>query len=71
MTTTIPRAGTQSGRRRRGRRAVVPVLVLLFVGVLALGGWAWWRGVLAALPVRQHCTATALGRSTELNPEQA
>jgi hypothetical protein len=47
------------------------VLLLLFVGVLALGGWAWWRGVLAALPVREHCTATALGRSTELDPEQA
>jgi hypothetical protein len=50
---------------------VVAVLVLLFVGVLALGGWAWWRGVLTALPVRQHCTATALGRSTQLDPEQA
>jgi hypothetical protein len=49
----------------------VPVLVLLFVGVLALGGWAWWRGVLASLPVREHCTATALGNSAELDPEQA
>ena len=71
MTTTIPRTTTQSGRRGRWRGAVVPVLVLLFVGVLGLGGWAWWRGVLAALPVREHCTATALGRSTELDPEQA
>jgi hypothetical protein len=71
VTTTIPRAGTTRGRRGRGRRAVVPVLVLLFVGVLALGGWAWWRGVLAALPVREHCTASAAGRSTELDPEQA
>jgi hypothetical protein len=49
----------------------VPVLVLLFVGVLAVGGWAWWRGVLASLPVREHCTAKALDRSTELDPEQA
>src|SRR3954465_14255985 len=67
----MPRATTPSARRRRRRRVVVPVLVLLFVGVLALGGWAWWRGVLAALPVREHCTATALGNSTELDPEQA
>jgi hypothetical protein len=50
---------------------VVPLLVLLFVAVLVLGGWAWWRGVLSSLPVREHCTATALGNSTELDPEQA
>jgi hypothetical protein len=71
MTTTMARATTPNSRRRRRRRIVAPVLVLLFVGVLALGGWAWWRGVLAALPVREHCTATASGRSTELDPEQA
>src|SRR4051812_13895969 len=71
VTTTIPRATTPGARRRRRRRAVVPVLVLLFLGILALGGWAWWRGVLAALPLREHCTATALGQSTELDPEQA
>ena len=71
MTTTIPRATTAGARRRRRRSGLVPALVLLFVGILALGGWAWWRGVLAALPVREHCTATALGNSTELDPEQA
>jgi hypothetical protein len=71
VTTTMPRATTGGARRRRRRRGLVPVLVLLFVGVLALGGWAWWRGVLAALPVREHCTATALGNTTELDPEQA
>jgi hypothetical protein len=71
VTTTISRATTPSGPRGRWRRAVVPVLVLLFVGVLGVGVWAWWRGVLAALPVREHCTATALGHSTELDPEQA
>jgi hypothetical protein len=71
VTTTAPRATTPSARRRRRRRVLVPVLVLLFVGVLALGGWAWWRGALAALPAREHCTATALGNSTELDPEQA
>src|SRR5919205_3937419 len=71
MTTTMARVRTPRTRSRRRRRILVPVLVLLFVGVLALGGWAWWRGVIAALPVREHCTATALGRSMELDPEQA
>jgi hypothetical protein len=71
VTTTIPRATTAGARDRRRRRGVVPLLVVLVVGILALGGWAWWRGVLAALPLREHCTATALGQSTELDPEQA
>src|SRR5919205_570427 len=71
MTTTMARVRTPRTRSRRRRRMVAPVLVLLFVGVLALGGLAWSRGVLDALPVREHCTATALGRSTELDPEQA
>jgi hypothetical protein len=71
VTTTIPRATAPGARRRRRRRGVVPVLVLLFVAILALGGWAWWRGVLAALPLQEHCTATALGQTTELDPEQA
>jgi hypothetical protein len=70
MTSTLPRAGPPAVRRSRRRRWLAPALVLLFVAVLGLGGWAWWHGVLGALPVREHCTATALGRSTELDPEQ-
>jgi hypothetical protein len=57
------------GRRRPGRRLLLTLLVLL----LAVGGagWAWWRGSIGTLPLRAHCTATALGRSTEVSPEQA
>jgi hypothetical protein len=71
MTSTIPRATPPAVRRRRRRRWVAPALVLLFVAVLGLGGWAWWHGVINALPVREHCTATAQGKVSELDPEQA
>jgi hypothetical protein len=49
------------------------VLVGLLVLVLGLGGagWAWWRGSIGTLSLRGHCTATALGNSTEVSPEQA
>ena len=49
------------------------VLLALLVVLLALGGagWVWWRGSIGTLPLRPHCTATALGRSTQLSPEQA
>lgn len=33
--------------------------------------WGWWRGSLGGLPIRPHCTATALGATAELSPEQA
>jgi hypothetical protein len=36
-----------------------------------LGGWSWWHGVIQGLPLREHCTATAVGNTTELDPEQA
>jgi hypothetical protein len=57
-------------RPRRGRA------VLAGVGVLALGaagaaGWAWWNGSIGGLPIRPHCTATALGATAELDPDQA
>ncbi len=70
MTSTVPRATPPAAPRRR-RRAVVPALVVLLVAVLGVGGWAWWHGAIDALPVREHCTATAVGRTTELDPEQA
>jgi hypothetical protein len=45
------------------------MLVLLLLAGTA--GWLWWRGSIGTLPIRAHCTATALGNSSELDPEQA
>lgn len=41
------------------------------VVVAAVAGLAWMRGSLLSVPVREHCTATALGVTTDLDPEQA
>jgi hypothetical protein len=56
-------------RRRRGRGLAV-LVVLVVLGVLAAAGWVWVRGVIGSIPVREHCTATANGTATELDPEQ-
>ena len=71
MTTTIPRASASPASRRRRRRGLVPALALAFVAVLGLGAWSWWHGVVEGLPLREHCTATAAGKTTELDPEQS
>jgi hypothetical protein len=71
MTTTISRSTPAPASRRRRRRFALPLAVLVLVGALVAGGWAWWHGAITALPVREHCTATALGRTAELDPEQA
>jgi hypothetical protein len=42
-------------------------VVLLAGGVAA---WGWWNGSLGGVPLRPHCTATALGTTTELDTEQ-
>lgn len=39
--------------------------------VLVGGAWAWWQGAVGTVPLRPHCTATANGQVTELDPEQA
>src|SRR4051794_8089607 len=72
MTTTHARTPASASRRSRGRRGR-PVLVTLLVLLLVAGaaGWLWWRGSIGTLPIRPHCTATAVGKSTELDPEQA
>ena len=47
------------------------------LGLLAGGGWVWWRGSVLNLPVREHCTAAASGSAVatgtiaDLDPEQA
>src|SRR3954463_8168188 len=72
MTTTHARTPASASRRSRGRRGR-PVLVTLLILILIVGaaGSLWWRGSIGTLPIRPHCTATALGNSTELDPEQA
>ncbi|HET9657070.1 MAG TPA: hypothetical protein VFP72_17085 [Kineosporiaceae bacterium] len=39
--------------------------------VLGAGIWAWTRGAVGGAALRPHCTATASGSTTELDPEQA
>src|SRR5215213_118563 len=71
-TTTHPRTPAPASRRsgtRRRRPVLVTLLVLLLVAGTA--GWLWWRGSIGTLSIRPHCTATAAGRSTDLDPEQA
>src|SRR3954469_9100975 len=71
-TTTQPRTPASPSRRSRsgrGRPVLVTLLVLLLVAGTA--GWVWWRGSIGTVPIRPHCTATALGNSTQLDPEQA
>src|SRR3954447_4468854 len=72
MNTTRARAPAPTARGsvvRGGRPVLVTLLVLLLVAGAA--GWLWWRGSIGTLPIRPHCTATAVGKSTELDPEQA
>lgn len=51
-----------------GRAGLVLTLAVLLVGCAA--AWAWFNGSVGSLPLRPHCTATAAGSTTELDPEQ-
>jgi hypothetical protein len=51
-----------------GRTGLVLTLTVLLVGGAA--AWAWFNGSVGSLPLRPHCTATASGSTTELDPEQ-
>ena len=59
-----------AARRRRSRRLIGWLLVVVLVGG-GLGAWAWWNGSVGSVPVREHCTATAAGTMTQVDPEQA
>ena len=63
-----PEVARARRRRRRRRRLLALVVVLALVGG---GVWAWWKGAIGRIPVREHCTATVDGGTTELRPEQA
>ena len=66
VTAAMPHS--QPARRRRSRWWFAAAVVV----VLAIGaGVSWWTGLLAGVTGRPHCVATALGQTTELDPEQA
>jgi hypothetical protein len=62
---TLPHA--PAPRRRRGGGLALFLCLLLVVGA---GGWVWWHGSVANIPVREHCAATDSGTSVDLDPEQ-
>ncbi|HEX2805701.1 MAG TPA: hypothetical protein VHN80_05990 [Kineosporiaceae bacterium] len=64
----VRRSDRPGSRLRRGVLAGVTVLAL---GAAVTTGWAWWTGSIGGVPIRPHCTATALGSTAELDPEQA
>jgi hypothetical protein len=69
--TTDRFAASPDGRRGGRGPRIFPGVVTI---VLLAGGaavWGWWNGSLGGLPIRPHCTATALGSTAELDPEQA
>ena len=51
-----------------GRAGLVLTLAVVLVGGTL--GWAWFHGSVGSPPLRPHCTATASGSTTELDPEQ-
>jgi hypothetical protein len=56
------------GSAGSGRTAIVLTLAVLLVGgALA---WAWFKESVSSVPLRPHCTTTANGSTTELDPEQ-
>lgn len=63
---TARRGGGAVGATRTG---VVMVMAVLLVGSAL--AWAWVQGSIGSLPLRPHCTATAAGSTTELDPEQS
>ena len=69
LRTERPSGSTARRRPRRLRRLVLLAAVVL---VLGAGGaaWAWWVGAVGPVPIRDHCTATAAGATTQLDPEQ-
>jgi hypothetical protein len=50
---------------------VLAVGTLVLIGGAAAVGWGWLNGSIGGVPIRPHCTATALGSTAELDPEQA
>jgi hypothetical protein len=70
-TLRLPTRPAPRKKRRRGRGAIVFLVVIALVGGGVVGVWAWWRGSVGPLTVRELCTATANGTTVTLDPEQA
>ncbi len=66
-TTDRPAGGTAARRRR----LVTPVVGGILVVLIAAAGVVWWRGSVAGIAVREHCTATVDATTVELDPDQA
>jgi len=58
-------------RRRGSGRAVLGVVAVLTVAAAGFGTWAWLRGSVASVPIREHCVATVRDATSDLDPEQA
>jgi hypothetical protein len=72
FTPTTERIPTTPDRRRdRKGRGVLSAATILVLAAGSAAAWGWWTGSLGGVPIRPHCTATALGSTTELDPEQA
>src|SRR3954462_2765648 len=70
-TTSTLRPSDPAPRRTRRRGRVLLPVVAVVVALVGAGAWAYWHGSIGTLPLRPHCTATALGKSTDVSPEQA
>jgi hypothetical protein len=70
-TTSTLRPSDPAPRRTRRRGRVLLPVVAVVVALVGAGAWAYWHGSIGTLPLRPHCTATALGNSTDVSPEQA
>ncbi|MBL8931122.1 MAG: hypothetical protein JNL54_13440 [Kineosporiaceae bacterium] len=56
---------------RSSRRILVPLVVVVVVVAALGGGWVWLRDLLDRVTLLPGCTATALGSTAVLDPEQA
>jgi hypothetical protein len=70
MRTAPPRPSRGgSGRSLRSRLGTALFAFVVVAGLFA--AWAWWNGTVGNVPIREHCTATASGATTEIAPDQA
>jgi hypothetical protein len=70
--TTKQRAnGVGAAGRGRPRRTAAALAVIIPLAMVGVAGWIWWRGTVLDIAVREHCSAVAAGRTSDINPDQA